>query len=278
MITLAAFESRHLSKTLRWINDPEVAIPFAFRRKVDSISHERWFQQIQKDQTQAVFAIEDSELGHIGNIGLKNIDPAQRSALMWMYIGRGDARGGGRGQCALRLLQKEAFVRMGLTSLDADVLPENQRAIHIYQKCGFIRELHGNGMLRLRCLKEDIELAESPAVVLMQPTFLSWPGFFELLDIADIFVFLDDFQLSRQSWSQRNRMFVCPGKTGLVSLPLGRHGGGNFLEVTPAINAHWKKNSSPASVQHTQRRRILMPLSSLWRNGFTENTPILRKC
>lgn len=40
----------------------------------------------------------------------------------------------------------------------------------------------------------------------MQPTYLPWIGYFDLIDQADVFVFLDDAQFSRKSWHQRNRI------------------------------------------------------------------------
>jgi hypothetical protein len=43
-------------------------------------------------------------------------------------------------------------------------------------------------------------------VVIMQPTFLPWVGYFDLIDQADVFVFLDQVQFSKQSWQQRNRL------------------------------------------------------------------------
>lgn len=40
----------------------------------------------------------------------------------------------------------------------------------------------------------------------MQPTFLPWLGFFELIHQSDLFVFLDDVQLSPKSFQIRNRI------------------------------------------------------------------------
>jgi hypothetical protein len=57
-------------------------------------------------------------------------------------------------------------------------------------------------------------------VAMMQPTFLPWQGFFELIYNADIFVLLDDFQFSLQSYHQRNRLFVSPGQIGWYSVPV----------------------------------------------------------
>jgi hypothetical protein len=43
---------------------------------------------------------------------------------------------------------------------------------------------------------------------MMQPAFLPWQGYFELIDEADTFVLCDDFQYEPQSWQRRNRLFV----------------------------------------------------------------------
>ncbi len=41
-------------------------------------------------------------------------------------------------------------------------------------------------------------------ISIMQPTYLPWLGYFDLIDQSDIFVFLDDVQFEKQSWQQRN--------------------------------------------------------------------------
>lgn len=45
-----------------------------------------------------------------------------------------------------------------------------------------------------------------PVVAIMQPTFLPWLGYFDLIDRVDVFVFLDDVELSKQSFQTRNRV------------------------------------------------------------------------
>jgi hypothetical protein len=59
-------------------------------------------------------------------------------------------------------------------------------------------------------------------VAMMQPTFLPWLGFFELIYRSDVFVLLDDFQFSVQSYHQRNRLFVNKGQIGWYSVPVKR--------------------------------------------------------
>jgi hypothetical protein len=45
-------------------------------------------------------------------------------------------------------------------------------------------------------------------VAMMQPSFIPWQGYFELILKSDVFIILDDFQFSYQSYHQRNRLFV----------------------------------------------------------------------
>tara|TARA_R110000868_G_scaffold219607_1_gene470719 strand:+ start:23996 stop:24718 length:723 start_codon:yes stop_codon:yes gene_type:complete len=58
----------------------------------------------------------------------------------------------------------------------------------------------------------------------MQPTYMPWLGYFDLIDQADHFVFLDDVQLARQSWQTRNRIRGADGRELMLSIPV-RHGG-----------------------------------------------------
>jgi len=43
---------------------------------------------------------------------------------------------------------------------------------------------------------------------IMQPTYLPWAGYFNLIASADIFCFLDDAQLQKNSWHSRNQLLV----------------------------------------------------------------------
>lgn len=55
----------------------------------------------------------------------------------------------------------------------------------------------------------------------MQPTFLPWAGYFNLMAEAEVFVLLDDVQVEKQSWQTRNRLWLS-GAVRWVSVPI-RH-------------------------------------------------------
>ena len=42
--------------------------------------------------------------------------------------------------------------------------------------------------------------------VILQPTYLPWLGYFDMVDQANVYIILDDVQFSRRSWQQRNRI------------------------------------------------------------------------
>ena len=48
-------------------------------------------------------------------------------------------------------------------------------------------------------------------IAIMQPTYLSWIGYFDLIDQSDCFVILDSVQFSKRSWQQRNRVKAASG-------------------------------------------------------------------
>ncbi len=57
-------------------------------------------------------------------------------------------------------------------------------------------------------------------IAMMQPTFMPWLGYFELIYKSDIFITLDDFQFTIQSWQQRNRLFVNKAQVDWYTVPV----------------------------------------------------------
>jgi len=76
----------------------------------------------------------------------------------------------------------------------------------------------------------------------MQPTYLPWSGYFNLISQAKDFVFLDDVQFSHQSWQQRNRIIV-NGQPHVLSVPVltSDRGPQPICEVRVDESKNWRK-------------------------------------
>jgi hypothetical protein len=60
-------------------------------------------------------------------------------------------------------------------------------------------------------------------VAIMQPTYLSWIGYFDLIDQSDCFIFLDSVQFDKRSWQQRNRIKTPDGEF-ILTVPVQSKG------------------------------------------------------
>lgn len=54
---------------------------------------------------------------------------------------------------------------------------------------------------------------------ILQPTYLPWMGYFEMIDASDAYIMFDHVQFERKSWQQRNRIKTASGETWL-SVPV----------------------------------------------------------
>lgn len=60
-------------------------------------------------------------------------------------------------------------------------------------------------------------------IAIMQPTYLPWLGYFELMCNCDLFVFFDDVQFSKRSWHSRNRIKTITGEF-MLTIPVHNEG------------------------------------------------------
>lgn len=59
-------------------------------------------------------------------------------------------------------------------------------------------------------------------VVILQSSYIPWKGYFDLVNDADIFVFLDDVQYTSRDWRSRNKIKTKDGAQWL-SVPVGNN-------------------------------------------------------
>ncbi|HPG37923.1 MAG TPA: WbqC family protein [bacterium] len=75
-------------------------------------------------------------------------------------------------------------------------------------------------------------------VVILQPGYLPWCGFFEQMNWADIFVFYDDVQYTKNDWRNRNRVKGPNGPVWLT-VPVTAHHSDMILDVKMPDKNTW---------------------------------------
>jgi hypothetical protein len=81
-------------------------------------------------------------------------------------------------------------------------------------------------------------------VAIMQPTYLPWLGYFELIARSDVFVFLDVVQFEKQSWQSRNRLKGSNGEPFWLSIPIASHPVDTLIkdvELASPLTYDWRR-------------------------------------
>ncbi len=78
----------------------------------------------------------------------------------------------------------------------------------------------------------------------MQPTYLPWMGYMDMVDQADEFILLDTVAISRQSWQTRNRVLDRGGHVVWMSVPIKSHMGQPLNEVEISQDGVWNRKHS----------------------------------
>ncbi len=101
---------------------------------------EAYIERQSGDPSRASFAVvrhQDDDL--VGEVVLNEIDGRNRSANFRIFIG-GPYTGNGYGTDATELILGYGFGMRNLRRIELDVYTINPRAIHVYEKVGFIKE------------------------------------------------------------------------------------------------------------------------------------------
>lgn len=85
---------------------------------------------------------------------------------------------------------------------------------------------------------------------IMQPTYLPWPGYFNLISLVDIFIFLDDVQYEKSSWQNRNRILINHQPHFLTVPVLHKSLNQRINEVEIDDKKNWRKKHC-ASIQNS---------------------------
>ncbi len=81
---------------------------------------------------------------------------------------------------------------------------------------------------------------ENNNICILQPNYLPWLGYFDLLYRSDFFIIYDDVQFDRGGWRNRNRLLNSDGKPLWVTVPVFKKGRSKQLcRDVQCLSSNW---------------------------------------
>jgi hypothetical protein len=105
-------------------------------------------------------------------------------------------------------------------------------------------------------------------VAIIQPGYLPWLGFFELMASSNIFVIYDDVQFDKHGWRNRNRIKTLQGKQWLTIPVLTR--GQNWPKNNEVVvgGNKWKKKHLKSIQQNYNKSKYFDEVFPIIKNGL----------
>ena len=140
-VYLRPLEMEDIDSFILWLNDEEVRQYLTRTSPLNRIREREFVENLYKDEREIVLGIvlkENDQL--IGNIALHRISIPYRQSGLGIVIGEKTCWSKGYGTEALNLMLRYGFDQLNLHRIYLTVLSFNARAIHTYEKVGFIKE------------------------------------------------------------------------------------------------------------------------------------------
>lgn len=149
-IELLPLEPEHLEFLRRLRNDPAMAAQvFSPSIPISTRQQELWYERQLADRSAFIFIASVEGEALVGYGQVKHIDRVNRSVELGCHIAP-EHQDKGYGAALMAKLVQFAGTTLNMHRLYLEVLARNERAIHVYEKCGFLRE----GVLRDKVLKD----------------------------------------------------------------------------------------------------------------------------
>lgn len=138
LVPFAEISEAERLATRAWRNSPEVAKYFRIRH-IDEATHRAWLEKMSVAEPSVVAFVIRVDGRDVGVTYFHSID-RERHACDWgIYIHDISCRGRGVGNEVLRRMLDFASAQLNMESVFLDVHADNERAIALYERHGFVR-------------------------------------------------------------------------------------------------------------------------------------------
>jgi RimJ/RimL family protein N-acetyltransferase len=140
-IYLRPVEESDLEDLVTWLNDQSVSSGLLRNWPMSQYRAKLWYENRKDTLKVLTYAIcLRSGSKSIGFIEITDIHWVHQVGELWIFIGDKAQWGQGLATEALLLMSDYAFKTLGLRKLHIKVRDDNEAAVKLYQKCGFVQE------------------------------------------------------------------------------------------------------------------------------------------
>jgi diamine N-acetyltransferase len=143
-VRLRHVEREDLPRFVEWLNDPEVSLGLSIHIPLSMDEEESWYEQVLKSPNEerplCIEARHEDGWKLIGNSGFFTVDWRNRNAEFGIFIGERADWNQGYGTEVVKLILEHGFSTLNLHRIFLRVFADNQRAIRVYEKIGFVHE------------------------------------------------------------------------------------------------------------------------------------------
>lgn len=142
-IKIVPFKYENIEEKVKWYNDKEINRYLHYEEDFTIEGTQEWFKRIEKDSTRfenIIQILDEGKYVDIGIIGLFEIDRKNKKAGFYITIGEKKYQGKGYAKKATLKFLEQVFRQFELEKIFLYTDFENEKAIKLYEKCGFILE------------------------------------------------------------------------------------------------------------------------------------------
>lgn len=142
-IILRSLKLSDWEKTIEWRNDFEnKKLAMMHPYPVTEFLELEWYEELLKNKSNKVvyFAITDINDCPLGYIFLNNINYIHRNCHLGIIVGSSATRSKGIGYEAISLISDYAFNTLNMIKITVEVICNNDKAIQLYKRLGFVQE------------------------------------------------------------------------------------------------------------------------------------------
>ncbi len=106
-------------------------------------------------------------------------------------------------------------------------------------------------------------------VAIIQSNYIPWKGYFDLINLVDVFIFYDHVQYTKNDWRNRNKIKV-PGGTQWLTIPVKTKGLFPGLKIQDAEveNQKWRKKHWKSLETHYRKAQYFDKYAEIFRDLY----------